>query len=201
MNIEDNWNELIGQLNEIKRDGIDALIHYLEDKTDFKIAPASTKFHLSVEGGLVQHSLNVLKYGKLINKEMNNICDNESVILTCLMHDLCKTNYYIKGWEWDKEHKEKYNEWRKKEMYKVEDKLPLGHGERSVIQLVRYVELTPDEMSAIRWHMSGFDASIHFNYPTGIPFRESMNRYPLLKLLIIADQMAEMYESINEAKE
>ena len=42
----------------IKRDGLEKLLSWLE-QTDFYSAPASTKYHLSVEGGLCQHSLNV----------------------------------------------------------------------------------------------------------------------------------------------
>lgn len=42
----------------IKRDGLDKLLAWLES-TDFFTAPASTKYHLCVEGGLCQHSLNV----------------------------------------------------------------------------------------------------------------------------------------------
>ena len=42
----------------IKRDGVEKLLAWL-DSTDFYSAPASTKYHLCVEGGLCQHSLNV----------------------------------------------------------------------------------------------------------------------------------------------
>lgn len=42
----------------VKRDGIDKLMEYVR-KSDFYTAPASSKFHLACEGGLLQHSLNV----------------------------------------------------------------------------------------------------------------------------------------------
>ena len=42
----------------IKREGIEKVLAWL-DSTDFYTAPASTKYHLCVEGGLCQHSLNV----------------------------------------------------------------------------------------------------------------------------------------------
>lgn len=43
------------------REGIDKLIAYLKLKTDFFSAPASTRFHSSCPGGLLQHSMNVYK--------------------------------------------------------------------------------------------------------------------------------------------
>ena len=43
----------------IKREGADAFLNYLIEKTDFFTAPASTRFHGAYEGGLLEHSLNV----------------------------------------------------------------------------------------------------------------------------------------------
>ena len=44
----------------IKREGADKLLEYLlSPQSDFFTAPASARFHLSQEGGLVEHSVNV----------------------------------------------------------------------------------------------------------------------------------------------
>lgn len=43
----------------ITRPGADALLDYLEHKSDFFTAPSSTRFHGCYEGGLCEHSLNV----------------------------------------------------------------------------------------------------------------------------------------------
>lgn len=51
----------------IERDGKDALMDYIKNKTDFYRAPASTQYHMAYEGGLLQHSLNV--YDCLIAKK------------------------------------------------------------------------------------------------------------------------------------
>ena len=45
-------------LKKVKREGINELIEFIE-KTDFYKAPASTRFHGSYEGGLVEHSIQV----------------------------------------------------------------------------------------------------------------------------------------------
>ena len=56
----DYKKEFIELLKTTNRQGIDDLVEELEDLGFFK-APASTKFHLNEDGGLVQHSLNVCK--------------------------------------------------------------------------------------------------------------------------------------------
>lgn len=71
----------------------------------------------------------------------------------------------------------------------VDDKLPLGHGEKSMSILQNYIWLTPDEKMAIRWHMTAFDASIHFDYPNGHAFRAAA-KIPLVTLLFTADYEA-----------
>ncbi len=189
------WKEFSDELLKINRGGVGLLLGYLDMQTDFKTAPASTKFHLNHEKGLIEHTLNVLRYARLLNKELDLKLPDESVALVALLHDICKANFYVKGEEWDKEHKDKTNEWRKKEVWKVEDQLPLGHGEKSVIMAVRYVLLTVEEMTAIRWHLSGFDPGINFFYPSGAPYRTACEKYPLVKLLAVADQAAELFES------
>lgn len=54
----------------IKREGIDNLLKYIEN-TDFFEAPASSRYHLAVPGGLCQHSLNV--YYRLIREYRENM--------------------------------------------------------------------------------------------------------------------------------
>ena len=59
--IEENKNYFIALIKSIKRDDsdIDSLVDYLENKSDFFTAPASTKFHGDYDMGLVTHSVNV----------------------------------------------------------------------------------------------------------------------------------------------
>lgn len=84
--------------NAVHRDGSDMLLRWLED-SDFFVAPASTKFHGCHEGGLLQHSLNVydcLKRG-LANAGLQNSYPEETVAVVSLLHDICKVNFYKKG--------------------------------------------------------------------------------------------------------
>ena len=58
-------------LRKVKREGIEELIQFLE-KSDFFIAPASTRFHGNVEGGLVAHSIKVYEILKTQSPKLCN---------------------------------------------------------------------------------------------------------------------------------
>lgn len=195
INHEANLQLFQTEMKALNRSGVDDFLAYLLYETDFQTAPASTKYHLNVKGGLLLHSLNVLTFARLLNKELKLGLDDGHVVISSLLHDICKLKYYVLGKEWDKEWKDKTNQWRQKEVWKVEDELPLGHGEKSVIIANRFIDLSTEEMLAIRWHMAFSDAGVHFGYPSGAPFRQSMDKYPLVKVIAMADQMAELQES------
>lgn len=87
--------EFLALLRKTNREGIEELINFLE-KSDFFVAPASTRFHGNFEGGLAAHSMKV--YEILKHKVENSVIDveikEESIILIGLLHDICKTNFY-----------------------------------------------------------------------------------------------------------
>lgn len=148
--------------NNIKREGGEKLLEWLE-KTDFFIAPSSTKFHGNYEGGLVEHSINVYNCLKMLvddyKKQFPDFeISEETIAITSLLHDLCKTNYYVKGYRNVKN--EETGQWEKKEIYNIEDKLCMGHGEGSVYMIQAFMKLTREEALAIRWHMSGYDSAV-----------------------------------------
>lgn len=55
-----NKNKFIELLQSTGRKGVDEMIAVLEE-LGFFAAPASTRFHLSYEGGLLEHSLGVCR--------------------------------------------------------------------------------------------------------------------------------------------
>lgn len=82
----------------VTRDGADAFLTWL-DESDFFVAPASTRFHGCHEEGLLEHSLNVYDCLKK-NVERANLQDTyspETIAVVSLLHDICKVNYYKKG--------------------------------------------------------------------------------------------------------
>ena len=58
-NRQANIHRFEAEMTKVTRDGVDKLMAFIR-KSDMYAAPASTRFHLSVTGRLLQHSLNVL---------------------------------------------------------------------------------------------------------------------------------------------
>ena len=69
--IEENILRFEELLGSVQKEGISKLMNYIRNNTDFYKAPASTRFHLACEGGLLQHSLNV--YDCLVAKKESPI--------------------------------------------------------------------------------------------------------------------------------
>lgn len=147
--IQEVKGKVIDLLNSTNRSGIERVIKYMEE-SDFFVAPASTKYHGNYEGGLAEHSLNVYELFKEKNEKFSLGLSNETVIITAILHDFCKINFYNKQTCW---RKNESNRWESYEGYKVQDDFPIGHGEKSVIMLQCLIRLTKEEIIMIRWHM------------------------------------------------
>ena len=173
--------EFIALLKSVNRDGIDKLLAYIE-KTDFYKAPASTRFHGNYESGLLEHSLNVyhLLKEKLSHKPYSEIVQvsDDTIILITLLHDLCKTNYYTVDY---RNKKNADGIWVKEPYYTVNDTIPYGHGEKSVMMISKFIDLNMEEMYAIRWHM-GFTepkelyntiSSVYEKFPLALALHEA----------------------------
>ena len=152
--MENLKNLILDRLKSIKRDGIDELIDYLVNRTDYFTAPASTKFHSNFEGGLAYHSHNVVELLSQKNKQYNLGLSDETIYLTGYLHDLCKCNMYEKTMRLKKD--EMTGKWIGYASYEINEKIPLGHGEKSVILLQQFVKLTLEECLMIRWHMGAY---------------------------------------------
>ncbi len=162
-NLKEQFQE---RLRSTGRKGVENVIEHLE-RLGFFEAPASTKFHLSVKGGLMQHSWNVCNTALMLREQMILMkpelaekLPEDSVILTALLHDVCKSNIY-KETLLNRKNAQGY--WEKVPGYEVDySSLPLGHGEKSVIMLLSLgLKMTRDEMLAIRWHMTAWDLAFH----------------------------------------
>ena len=173
--------EFIKLLKSTQREGIEELIKFMEDKTDFFSAPASTRFHGNYEKGLMEHSMKV--YEILKHKVENSIIDldvsNDTIIVVTLLHDLCKANYYKIDY---RNAKNADGVWEKVPYYTVDDTIPYGHGEKSVMMITEYIKLTPEEKYAIRWHMGYTEPKELYN-TIGAAYK----KYPIALLTHEAD--------------
>ena len=167
----------------VTRPGSEKLLDWLDKKTDFFTAPASTRFHGACEGGLCMHSLNV--YHALHDSFFTEGESEESYAICALLHDLCKANYYKLGTRNVKN--EATGQWEKAPFYSVDDLFPYGHGEKSVFLIERFMKLKVEEAVAIRWHMGGFDDAARGGC---FAISEAYDKYPLAVKLHIADLQA-----------
>ena len=174
----------------ITRPGADALLDYLENKSDFFTAPASARYHSAYEGGLCEHSVNV--YHCLVDylerarvQELYGLeYSPESIAIVALLHDLCKIGCYKLG---SRNVKDASGKWQSVPTYTFDDPLPYGHGEKSVYIANGFIRLTREEAMAIRWHM-GFSGP-EDNRMVGQAFQQ----FPLAFALSTADMEASYF--------
>lgn len=183
-----------GLLLSTKREGMENVITCLE-KQGFFEAPASTRFHLSHAGGLLEHSMNVcdmaLELRELMIRKKECLLDmlpKDSVIISSLLHDVCKADIYKAA---IKKQKNAMGIWTPVAGYDVDYScFPLGHGEKSVIWLLQNgLKLTTDEIIAIRWHMTAWDLPFQSPEMKG-NLNAAKDRCPLLSLIQAADGLA-----------
>lgn len=173
--------------SNITRTGSEAMLDYLENKSDFFTAPASAKFHGAYEGGLCDHSVNVYHCLRdyLTRERVTDLYglnySEETIALVALLHDVCKIGCYktymrnVKGAD---------GKWTQVPSYQFQDPMPYGHGEKSVYIINGYVRLTREEAFAVRYHM-GFSGNEDKN-SVGAAFQ----KFPLAFALSVADMEA-----------
>ena len=105
------------------------------------------------------------------------------------LHDVCKTDIYHRT---VKKRKNKVTGmWEDTEGYGISyKKFPMGHGEKSVIQLLLSgLALQDDEMLAIRWHMGAFGLNLN-SYEDERCYDTARMEYPLCSIVQCADSLA-----------
>lgn len=186
--------QIIELLKATERERIDKVIDYLNNKSDYFNAPASTAFHGNYPGGLAEHSLNVYNVAMRVKvamiemkPELADRIPDESIAIVALLHDLCKTNVY----KIEKKNRKINGVWVETDAYGVDySKFPLGHGEKSVIMLLSLgFALTRDEMLAIRWHMAAWELPFQ-SAEAKSNLNAAREQCPLLAVLQAADGLA-----------
>lgn len=181
--IFEQWELFKDLLKSTQRPGVENVIKWL-DNSDFKFAPASTQYHNDFRGGLLNHSLNVYN---ILSKDLGFLTEyfelpQDTIILTTLLHDVCKVNFYNTSY---RNTKNEEGQWIKVPYYTVEDQQPWGHGEKSVIELLKNGLILNDiEISMIRNHM-GFSEDEKISMVS-----HCFSKYPQCLVLYFADMIA-----------
>lgn len=181
-------------LRSTGRDGVEDCLTEI-DELGFFDAPASTRFHLNYEGGLMEHSLNVAKTALRLRTQMLEMDESlkpflpeDSVIIASLLHDVCKADIYKPA---VKRVKQQDGSWADEPGYDVDfSAFPMGHGEKSVVVLLLSgIALTNDEMLAIRWHMAAWDLAFNSSEARS-NINAARDISPLCSLVQAADTLA-----------
>lgn len=151
------------------------------ETSDFTTAPASTKYHGSYTGGLLEHSVNVMyTLCKLTENNHLSWYRPESPIIVGLFHDICKVDQYIK-------HDSLSYEFNNETLFK-------GHGDKSVMMLASLIQLTEEEVACIRYHMGAFTDKEEWN-----DYTRAIHKYPNVLWTHHADMIAtHIMEGNNE---
>ena len=184
----------IERLLSTRREGMENVISNLE-RLGFFTAPASTKFHLSIPGGLMLHSWNVCNTALmlrdqmiLMKPELQEKLPIDSIIIASLLHDVCKSDIYK---ETLLNRKNDQGFWEKVPGYEADcSNFPMGHGEKSVIMLITMgLKLTKDEMLAIRWHMTAWELAFQ-SFEQKANLQAARTIAPLCAIVQSADGLA-----------
>lgn len=131
------------------------LCDFIENKTEWLTAPASTRFHLSKEYGLLEHSCNVAETMLKIKSVLLPEISDESCIIVALLHDLGKAGMpsnpqYLVNEPTERQKNAGYPAWTP---YRFNNDLTyLSVPVRSLYLALPYLPLSDEEAQAIVYH-------------------------------------------------
>jgi len=143
-------NKVVKRKNEF-----DAFMAMLEKDTSWLISPASTKYHLNTEGGLLEHSVGVAETLLKLRETLAPEISEESCVIVGLLHDVGKVGMpgkprYIKNTD----------AWQIKNRnmtYNISpDEVYMNLAVRSLYLIAKYIPLSDSEAQAILYHDGQF---------------------------------------------
>ena len=148
------YSNLKNKVTERKED-FENLSRFIEDETAYLTTPASTRFHLPVEHGLLEHSCNVAETMLKLKETLAPEISDESCVLVALLHDLGKVGMpgnpqYIVNEPTEKQKKYGYPA---SIPYRFNSDLTyLSVPVRSIYLALPHISLTEEEVQAIVYH-------------------------------------------------
>jgi len=178
--LRDRYNALKAKV--IKRaSGFTSLLEFIETDTTWLTAPASTRFHLCREHGLLEHSINVAEILIRIKNELYPVIEDESCVIVALLHDLGKVGMpgqplYLKNQPTERQRRAGYGPTYP---YSYNNSLTyLSVPVRSLYLVLPYIDLSEEETQAIVYHDGQYVEDNH---------SVAKNEQPLTLLLQYAD--------------
>lgn len=152
--IAERYESLKGMVVE-RRSQFDRLISFMGNETTWLTAPASTKYHLCKESGLLEHCVNVAESMLKIREALAPDISAESCVIVSLVHDLGKVGMpgnpqYLINEPTDKQQQSGY---KPDPPYRFNKNLTyLSVPVRSLYLASKHIDLTEQEVQAIVYH-------------------------------------------------
>ncbi len=145
--IQTRYESLLAKVTERKTE-VQQLVNMLHNETTWLTTPASTRYHLNVEGGLLLHSVGVAETLLRIKDTLAPDISDESCVIVGLFHDLGKVGmpgkpYYLPEMK-DGKPTGKYST--------NTELVSMGQSLRSLYLTSRYLTLSDEEAQAIAYH-------------------------------------------------
>ena len=131
------------------------LMNFVETETEYLTTPASTKYHLCREQGLLEHSINVAETLLKLKKVLAYEISDESCVIVALLHDLGKAGMpgnpqYFKN---EPTERQKQYGYPASTPYRFNTELTyLSVPVRSIYHALKYLPLSEEEVQAIVYH-------------------------------------------------
>jgi hypothetical protein len=174
------FNHRVNEYVRLMQDYVTSdMTDWLADRGFFD-APASTKFHGAHEGGLYEHSAAVTQF--LVNLTRDNHLtwkNPRSPYIVGMFHDLCKIDSY------KVDNSVPYTVGEPTRWQYNTETLLKGHGDKSVMLLSQFYELTEEEILCIRYHMGAFVEKEEWR-----DYTRAVNLYPNVLWTHTADMLA-----------
>jgi len=150
MELLDRYEKLKQKVVE-RKDSFNRFLGILESETTWLISPASTRFHLAEERGLLKHSVGVAETLLRFREFLAPAISEESCVIVGLLHDVGKLGMPGKPLYLPNE-----NEWMVKNRgirYKINPEVvDMGLAVRSLYLVTKYIPLSDAEAQAITYH-------------------------------------------------
>jgi hypothetical protein len=147
--------EKLKEIVKERKEQFDELIAFMENETAWLTSPASTKYHLCEEGGLLKHSINVAETMLKIKNAIAPDISDESCVIVALLHDLGKVGMPGRPQYLINEPSEKQMKYGYKPDYPYRFNKELTYLSvpvRSIYLSMKYIDLTEEEVQAIVYH-------------------------------------------------
>jgi len=154
MTIRERYDVLQQKVVNRKKE-FDSFINMLEKDSSWLISPASTKFHLNKEGGLLEHSVGVAETLLKLRETLAPQISEESCVIVALLHDVGKVGMpgkprYIKNTDaWQIKNRNMTYNINPDEVY-------MNLAVRSLYLIAKYIPLSDSEAQAILYHDGQF---------------------------------------------